>query len=700
MGKSPGKKILLIEDDAEETLSVRAMFNDESSYAFELTCVECMSEAEEYLAGHSVDIVLLDLGLSDPKGLEAFRRVRAYVPRISIVLLSSLDDEPIAVRAVQEGAHDYFIKGQLEPQNLRLVLCNATERELIEEVLFHDRGETAQIKLARDADAQIFAGMSGNIILLNSIAERMTGWSLKESAGRPLSEVFRIVDATNRKAILDPVANGGPENRGERLHLNCLLIHRDGHEFLIEHSVSLVRNHEGEAAGAVIVFRDLSSRRAQPQRFSHAAEHDLLTGLPNRLLLYDRVGQAISLAQQQREYAAVLFLNLDSFEQITGSLGRRASDKLLQSVATRLRDCLRNPDTVSRLEGDEFVVLLQHVHRTENAAATAARLLQAVAASHFIDHKELHVTASIGVSVCPDDGLDAETLIRNADDALQHAKKNGIHSYQFYRPEIKVNAVDHQSVEQGLGLALERNELALHYQPKINLKSGAISGTEALARWIHPTIGSVPPGKFIPIAEESGLILRFGSWVLCEACLQARAWADSGVPVKAMAVNVAGTQFQSEGFLVGLFAILGATGWDPEFLELDVTENVLLTNPERTAFILKTLKDRGVQVSVDNFGTGNSNASSLQKFPLHALKIDRSLVRQITTVPDGTTIVRSIIGMGRSLNLRVIAQGVETAEDLEFLWEYDCDEAQGNFFSRPVPPEQLASLMQPKQYPS
>jgi diguanylate cyclase (GGDEF)-like protein/PAS domain S-box-containing protein len=695
MGKSLGKRILLIENDADETALVSAMFSNKNSYAFELICVGCMSEAEEYLAGNSVDIVLLDLGLSDPKGLEAFRRVRAAAPHVSVVLLSSLDDEPIAVRAVQAGAHDYFIKGHLESQELMLVLSNALERKKIEEVLFNDR-EPAPINFARDADAQIFADISGHIVVLNSIAEKMTGCLLKESAGRHLSEIFRIVDATNRKAILVPMAKSASDDGKEKPPLNCLLIHRDGHEFFIEHSVSLVHNHEGKAAGAVIVFHEVNFRRAQPKRLAHWAEHDVLTGLPNRLLLDERVGQAISLARQHGGHAAVLFLNLDSFRQITSSLGHRAGDQLLQSVATRLRDCLRSPDTVSRLEGDEFVVLLQHVHRPENAAATAARLLQAVAASHFVEHQERHVTASIGVSVYPEDGLDAETLIRNADDALRQAKKNGIHSYQFYRPEIKAGAVEHQSIEAGLRLALERNELALHYQPKFDLKSGAISGAEALARWIHPTIGSVPPGQFIPIAEESGLILGIGSWVLRKACMQARAWADAGIPAKTMAVNVAGTQFQSEDFLDDLFAILGATGLAPESLELDLTESVLLTNPERTAFVLKALKDRGVQVSVDNFGTGNSNVSSLQKFPLDALKIDRSFVRKITTVPDGTTIVRSIIGVGQSLNLRIIAQGVETADDLEFLWEHDCDEAQGNFFSRPVPSEQFASLMQPK----
>jgi diguanylate cyclase (GGDEF)-like protein len=390
----------------------------------------------------------------------------------------------------------------------------------------------------------------------------------------------------------------------------------------------------------------------------------------------------------------VLFLKLDRFKQIVDSLGNLAGDKLLQSVATRLRDCLRNSDTVSRL-GDEFVVLLQHIHGPEDAANTVARLLQAVAASHSVDHHEFHVTASIGVSVYPDDGIDPETLIKNAETAMSQAKRNGIHSYQFCRPEIKLSAAEHETFEHGLRLALERNELTLHYQPKIDLKTGAISGVEALARWLHPTIGSVPPAKFIPIAEESGMIQRIDSWMLCKACMQARVWAEAGMLAKAMAVNISGTQFQNEDFPDGLFAILGATGLNPESLELNLTESVLLTNPGRSTFILKTLKDRGVRVSVDNFGTGNSDVADLQKLPLDALNIDRSLVRQITTVPDGVTNVKTLIGIGRSLNLRITAQGVETAEDLEFLWEHDCDEAQGNFFSPPVPPEQLASLLQP-----
>ena len=278
---------------------------------------------------------------------------------------------------------------------------------------------------------------------------------------------------------------------------------------------------------------------------------------------------------------------------------------------------------------------------------------------------------------------------------MYRAKKNGCQSCQFYSPELNLCTFERQFTREELQRALERNELTLHYQPKVDLKTGAITGVEALSRWTHPTRGTILPGQFIPIAEESGLILPIGAWVFGEACTQARAWADAGIPPKTMAVNISRVQFQSGDFLDGLFAALSKTGMDPGFLELDVTESVLMHHPERTALILKTLRDRGVQVSVDNFGTGNSSLINMQKLPLKALKIDRSFIRQITTVPGGTATVEEFINMGRSLHLRVIAQGVETTEDLEFLWSRDCDEAQGDFFSRPVPPDQLAKLLQP-----
>jgi diguanylate cyclase (GGDEF)-like protein/PAS domain S-box-containing protein len=694
MGKNPSKTVLLIEDDAEQTRIIRAMFDNQSSHSFNLTHAESLAGAETYLSGHQVDIVVLDLTSTHPDPLEAVRRTRVTAPHASIVLLSSLEDEPKAIQAIHEGAQDYLIKGQIEPRRFMRALGIAVERKTNEEALF-DEKERAQATLNCIADAVVCTDLSGNITFFNPVASNMVGWPLKDTVGRHLTEVFRIVDATTRKAIMDPMAKAASENLTGNLPLNSVLIHRDGHEVFIEDSVAPIHDCDEKVTGAVIVFRDVSAARAQSEQMAHLAEHDSLTGLPNRLLFGDRVGQAISLARRHGRQAAVLFLDLDGFKQVNDSLGHTAGDKLLQSVAKCLLACVRDPDTVSRHGGDEFAILLQDLSRPENAAATARRILRGLSEVHSVDGQQLHVTASIGVSIYPDDGFDAETLIANADTAMYWAKKNGSECCQFYSRELNICALESEFTRNDLRLAMERNELTLHYQPKVNLKTGAFTGAEALSRWNHPTRGTIPPGKFIPLAEESGLILPIGAWVFDEACKQARAWAAAGLPAKTMAVNISGVQFQTEDFLDGLFAAFNRNGLDPRVMELDVPESVLMHDPVRTAPILKSLRDTGVHVSVDNFGTGDSSLTNLQKLPVDAIKIDRSFVRQITTVPGGTAAVEAFIGMARSLDLRVIAQGVETAEDLEFLWEHDCDEAQGNFFGRPVPPDQLTKLLRP-----
>ena len=412
------------------------------------------------------------------------------------------------------------------------------------------------------------------------------------------------------------------------------------------------------------------------------------------MLLNDRVSQAIVLAQRRTKKVAVLFLDLDGFKHINDSLGHPIGDKLLQSIAKRLVDCVRGSDTVSRQGGDEFVVLLSEMEQSEDAAITAVRMLRAVAEAHSIDQHDLHVTTSIGVSVYPDDGQDAETLIKNADTAMYQAKENGRQNYQFFKPAMNVRAVERQSIEESLRRALERQEFALHYQPKINLRTGEITGAEALIRWTHPTRGPVPPAQFIPVAEECGLILPMGNWVLREACKQARAWTDAGLPSPTMAVNISAMEFRDEHFLEGVFAILKDTNLDPGLLELELTESVLMKRAASTESILKALRARGVRVAVDDFGTGYSSLSYLRKFPIDALKIDQSFVRQIASAPDETAIVTAIISMGRSLNLRVIAEGVETQEELAFLQAHQCDEAQGYYFSRPVLPQQFAKLLE------
>jgi diguanylate cyclase (GGDEF)-like protein len=560
--------ILLVEDNLGDARLLREMFDGQGAHFGELTHVDCMNAAEKHLAEHTVDIILLDLGLPDAQGLGAIRRTRAVAPNVPLVVLTGLDDESMAVQALQHGAQDYLIKGQIETRALLRALRYAIERKAM---------ESAALAMAR--------------------------------------------------------------------------------------------------------------------QMAHAAEHDALTGLPNRMLLNDRVSQAIIAAPHHMKKVAVLFLDLDGFKHINDSLGHPIGDKLLQSIANRLVECARDSDTVSRQGGDEFVVLLSEVEQAEDAAIAARRMLQTVAECYSIDRHDLHVTASVGVSVYPDDGLDAETLIKNADTAMYQAKESGRQSYKFFKPAMNVRAVERQSLEEGLQRALERRELTLYYQPQVNLTTGAITGAEALIRWMHPTRGLVSPADFIPVAEDCGLILSIGAWVLREACGQARAWMDAGLRATNMAVNVSAMEFRDQNFLENLFAILAETGLDPKSLELELTESVLMKHASSTAKILQTLRESGMRVAVDDFGTGYSSLSYLRKFPVDTLKIDQSFIRQISTDGDDTTIVKAVIGMARDLKLRVIAEGVETPEQAVFLRACRCQEAQGYYFGRPVPPQQFAMLL-------
>jgi diguanylate cyclase (GGDEF)-like protein/PAS domain S-box-containing protein len=693
MSKNFIKNLLLVEDNPGDARLLREMLSEQGSAAIELTHVERVSEAEKHLAGHAVDIILLDLGLPDAQGVGAVRRTHTAAPRVPLVVLTGEDDESLAMQAQQEGAQDYLIKGQIVTRGLLRSLRYAVERKTMEEALFVEK-ERAQVTLNCIGDAVACTDVTGNITFLNLVAEKMTGWSRTEAADRSVAEVFRILDAGTREAIPNPMAMAVERNRTLHLPPNCILVTRDGCEIPIEDSVAPIHNREGRATGAVIVFRDVSAAQAMTLQMRHSAQHDFLTGLPNRMLLNDRISHALALAPRYNKKVAVLFLDLDGFKHINDSLGHPIGDKLLQSIAKRLVGCVRGSDAVSRQGGDEFVVLLSEMARAEDAAITARRMLQAVSEAHSLDQHELHVTASIGLSVYPDDGLDAETLIKNADTAMYQAKENGRQSYQFFKPAMNVRAVERQSIEESLRRALERQEFALHYQPKINLKTGQITGAEALIRWTHPTRGPVSPGQFIPVAEDCGLILPIGKWVLREACQQARAWVDAGLPLATMAVNISAIQFRDENFPELVFAILKETGLDPKALELELTESVLMKHAESTASILKALRGRGVQVAIDDFGTGYSSLSYLGKFSIDALKIDQSFVRHITTSPGETTIVTAVISMGRSLKLRVVAEGVETPEELAFLRAHQCDEAQGYYFSRPVLPELFAKLLE------
>jgi diguanylate cyclase (GGDEF)-like protein/PAS domain S-box-containing protein len=564
--------------------------------------------------------------------------------------------------------------------------------KMTEEALFLEK-ESAQVRLNSIGDCVVCADISGNVSFFNSVAEKMIDCSFQEATGKPVAEILRIKYPASNKNISDQLATAVENDRTVQLQPNCILIRRDGFEIPIEGSVAPIHDRDGRVTGSVVVVRDVSVTRSMALQILHLAEHDSLTGLPNRSLLNDRINQAIALAARYEKQVAVLFLDLDGFKHINDSLGHPIGDRLLQSIGNCLLSCVRATDTVSRQGGDEFIVLLSELEHPEDAAITARRILDAVSEPRSIDLYDLRVTASIGVSVYPDDGLNAETLIKSADIAMYQAKENDRQGYQFFKPAMNIKAVERQSIEVALREALKRQEFALHYQAKVNLKTGNITGAEALLRWTHPIRGQVSPAQFIPIAEDSGLILPIGSWVLREACKQVRSWADAGLPMTTIAVNISAIELRQATFLKTFFDILKETGVDPTFLELELTESVLMKRVESAASVLRELRAKGVKIAIDDFGTGYSSLSYLRKFPIDALKIDQSFVRQITALDNDTTIVSAIISMGRSMKLRVIAEGVETSEELAFLQAQQCDEAQGYFFSRPVPASEFAKLL-------
>jgi diguanylate cyclase len=428
-------------------------------------------------------------------------------------------------------------------------------------------------------------------------------------------------------------------------------------------------------------------------QLAHLAHYDVLTDLPNRILLLERINRAVELAGRQGWQLALMFMDLDQFKHINDSLGHTVGDHLLQSVAQRLLACARHSDTISRQGGDEFVMLLPFISNAGDATLCAQKMLAALEPPHSIDGHELHIGISIGISIYPKDGTDAETLLKSADTAMYYAKDDGRNNYRFFEQQMNALTVHRHSIEASLRSALERQEFVLYYQPKVDLHSGAILGVEALIRWQHPERGLLPPALFIPIAEDCGLILPIGRWVLREACLQAQAWRQDGLPPITIAVNSSALEFRAKGYFDNVRATLKDTGLEPCYLEIELTESVLMQDAESTHSTLHALSDLGVKLAIDDFGTGYSSLSYLQQFPINTLKIDQSFVNQMTGSPDDASIVRAVISMSKSLNQRVIAEGVETPEQYAFLQARDCDEGQGYYFSRPLPAEALAALL-------
>jgi diguanylate cyclase (GGDEF)-like protein/PAS domain S-box-containing protein len=459
-------------------------------------------------------------------------------------------------------------------------------------------------------------------------------------------------------------------------------------------SINSIRDGQGQIQNYVAVFSDISQRKQSEAQLVYMASHDVLTGLPNRTLLQERIAQALLRAQRDRSGVALLFIDLDRFKNINDTMGHHVGDLLLQEAANRLRDCLRETDTIARQGGDEFVVLIEQFSDEQFLSSIARKVMQSLQRPFFLQEQEIYISASIGISVYPQDGGDFGALLKNADVAMYRAKDAGKNTFQFYSAESNVHSLERLALENSLRRALERNEFCLYYQPKVDLASERIIGAEALLRWQHPELGLIPPIQFISLAEETGLIIPIGAWVLDEACRQGQAWLRAGLPKIRISVNLSARQFSNEDIAQTIAEALASNNLPADSLELEITESMLMQHTGRTNEILQHFRRMGMHVSIDDFGTGHSSLGYLKRFPVNTLKIDRSFIRDVPEDQDDAVITQTIIAMAHSLKLQVVAEGVESHAQLEFLKMLKCDQIQGYIFSKPLPAPEFARLLE------
>ncbi len=659
---------------------------------FVVESVSLLTEAIARIAVGDIHVILLDMNLTDSQGIDTFNQIFALAPQIPIMTICDDEYETMGVEAVQCGAQGYLLKGHFSSNLVPQYLRNVIQRKAVEECMTLGMAR-AEVTLNAISDAVIGTDLLGQVDYVNVAAERMTGWTKAKALGHHIKEVMQIVDSETREPKENPIEAVLKLNKPVQLSPGTILIHRLGTEMAIEDSASPIQDSRGKNTGAVIVFHDISAHQLIAEKMEHLAQHDFLTNLPNRMLLNDRIGQAISYAKRHETNVATLFLDLDNFKHINDSLGHEIGDQLLKSVAERLTSCVRGSDTVSRQGGDEFVILVMFEQDTKDVAFTCEKILAALAEPHYIDDQELHITTSLGISIYPDDGLDAEALIKNADTAMYHAKAKGRNNCQFFKHEMNVRAVERHLIEANLRRALVNNEFILHYQPKVNLNTGVITGSEVLIRWMHPEWGMMSPLRFVDVAEDSGLIVGIGHWVLHQACIQLKTWQQASLAAGTIAVNISAVEFRHKGFVAGLRDILAETGLNPASLQLEITETVLMRDAKVSNDILMQIKKMGVQLAVDDFGTGYSSLSYLNQFPIDVLKIDQSFVQEIIDNAYEGIIVSAVIAMGKSLNLKVVAEGIEEEVQLAFLRAQHCEEGQGFIFSRPLGAEQFAELL-------
>lgn len=533
----------------------------------------------------------------------------------------------------------------------------------------------------------MFEPESLKFFYVNEGASKQVGYSSEELLQMAAYDIKFAFSEEQFRQMLEPLING----QEDTLTFETVHRHKQGHKLPVEIFLQYIRP-ENESPRFVAIVRDLSERNEVQAKLSHLAHHDSLTNLPNRLLFMDRLEHAL-LRRRGVGQLAVLFLDLDRFKVINDTLGHASGDKVLQMLAERLTGCVRKGDTLARISGDEFAIILEDVATNEEVVTVARHVLQEMVSPFVLEGRELFITASIGISITPNDGEDSQTLLKHADIAMYRAKDLGRNTYQFYSPDMSTKAFERLNLETSLRYALERDQFKLVYQPQVDIVTGRVIGFEALLRWHHPDLGIVGPADFIPILEETGLIVPVGEWLLYMACTQARAWQQQYGSELRIAVNLSARQF-TDGELVSMVEYcLERSGLAAHCLELEITESVIMQDSKWISDVFQAFEKRGVRIAIDDFGTGYSSLSYLKRFPIDTIKVDRSFIRDVTTDPDDAGIVSAIIAMAHSLKLEVVAEGVETESQLDFIKEKGCTAMQGYLFSEPLPPETLEQLL-------
>jgi diguanylate cyclase (GGDEF)-like protein/PAS domain S-box-containing protein len=702
---SKEQNILIVDDDPivlkslKDLLAVRGYTTDIAIGGKEAIC---QLDLKEY------DLVLLDLHMPYVSGHDVMNHIRKHKQSPAVIIVSGETSFEAARKACSQGAYD-FLRKPYATEELIITINNALKEKRLEKQNKHMQQQLKESErlhrylVNTSPDIIYILDPKGHFTFINERIESLLGFDKEELIGKHYSILVHNEDMDQAKYVFNERRVGARASTNIELRLKCkdegAPRYFETRSLPIELSSMGIYNDEKAAKqdtylGTYGVARDITERKIAEETINFQAYHDLLTHLPNRSLLRDRLGLAISQAKREKEMLAVMFLDLDRFKNINDSLGHMIGDELLQQVSTRLKDCLREGDTLARFGGDEFTLLLPKISdNREDVSKIAEKIISVLKQPFMIDGHELYVSASIGISMYPQDGSNMDALIKNADVAMYHVKDQGKNAYKFFSNDMNTPYFRNLSLDTGIHKALDNNEFSLQYQPQVDLNTGEIVGVEALLRWEHPEHGSISPCEFIPFAEETGLIVEIGDWVMKTALTELKRWMDAGLPKIRMSVNLSTRHLAENNIVKTINRILKETGVKGDCLEIEITENAIMDDMDSVIQKLKKLACNGVTIAIDDFGTGYSSLSYLHKLPIHTLKIDRTFLQESSFANTDHTIVNTIVAMAKGLHLNVIAEGVETQKQLDHLRELDCNQAQGFLFGKPFSSDVIAQLL-------